>query len=113
MRKQMIQNAAYEVATQVRTVEDTIDAALSEIAELQARIMRVNSVAGVGYGVIHPTLNKLANAVSGLVETRGAIVACHEALADAKGKVPGLREVGWGDGQECPEVARTDLRIVA
>ena len=39
MRKQMIQNAAYEVATQVRAVEDTIDSALNEIAELQARIM--------------------------------------------------------------------------
>ena len=36
MRKQMIENAAYEVATQVRAVEDSIDAALGEIAELQA-----------------------------------------------------------------------------
>lgn len=113
MRKQMIENAAYEVATQVRAVEDTIDAALSEIAELQSRIMRVNSVAGVGYGVIHPTLQKVSAAVSGLVETRGAIVACHQELADAKGKVPGLRTVGWGDGDDCPEIAKTDLRIVA
>ena len=40
MRKHQIENAAYEVATQVRTVEETIDLALSEIAELQARVMR-------------------------------------------------------------------------
>lgn len=114
MRKQIIQDAAYEVATQVRAVEDTIDSALNEIAELQARIMHVNSIAGVGYGVIHPTLQQLANAVTGLVETRGAIVACHEALADAKGKVPGLRTVSWGDGEDCPpNTARADLRIVA
>lgn len=114
MRKQMIQNAAYEVATQVRAVEETIDSALNEIAELQARIMNVNSLAGVGYGVIHPTLQRLASAVTGLVETRGAIVACHEALADAKGKVPGLRTVCWGDGEDCPpNTARADLRIVA
>ena len=114
MRKQMIQNAAYEVATQVRAVEETIDSALNEIAELQARIMTVNSLAGVGYGVIHPTLQRLASAVTGLVETRGAIVACHEALADAKGKVPGLRTVSWGDGEDCPQsIARADLRIVA
>ena len=114
MRKQIIQDAAYEVATQVRAVEETIDSALNEVAELQARIMHANSVAGVGYGVIHPTLQKLASAVSGLVETRGAIVACHEALADAKGKVPGLRTVSWGDGEECPpNTARADLRIVA
>lgn len=114
MRKQVIQDAAYEVATQVRAVEETIDSALNEIAELQARIMHVNSVAGVGYGVIHPTLQQLATAVTGLVETRGAIVACHEALADAKGKVPGLRTVSWGDGEDCPpNTARADLRIVA
>jgi hypothetical protein len=114
MRKQVIQDAAYEVATQVRAVEETIDSALNEVAELQARIMHVNSIAGVGYGVIHPTLQKLASAVAGLVETRGAIVACHEALADAKGKVPGLRTVSWGDGEECPpNTARADLRIVA
>ena len=115
MRKQMIENAAYEVAAQVRTVEDTIDSALAEVAELQARIMRVNSVAGVGFGTVHPTLQQLAAAVTGLVETRGAIVACHAELADAKGKVPGLRTISWGDGDDCddPKIAFHDLRIVA
>jgi hypothetical protein len=114
MRKQVIQEAAFEVATQVRAVEDTIDSALNEIAELQARIIHVNSVAGVSYGVIHPSLEKLASAVIRLVETRGAIVACHEALAEAQGKVPGLRTVMWGDGEPCPPAsATTDLRIVA
>ena len=117
MRKQMIENAAFEVATQVRAVEDMIDSALTEIAELQARIMRVNSVAAVGFGTIHPSLQQLAAAVTGLVETRGAIVECHAALADAKGKVPGLRTVSWGNGDDCPEnpskIAKTDLRIVA
>jgi len=34
-------------------------------------------------------------------------------LADAKGKVPGLRTVGFGDGEECPKTAVADLRIVA
>jgi hypothetical protein len=115
MRKQMIQNAAFEVATQVRAVEETIDSALAEIAELQARIMRVNAVAGVGFGTIHPSLEKLATAVGGLIDTRGAIIACHEELAAAKTKVPGLREVSWGDGEDCPDrkIARTDLRVVA
>ena len=40
MRKHQIEYAAYEVATQVRAVEDSIEAALAEIAELQARIVR-------------------------------------------------------------------------
>ena len=114
MRKQVIENAAYEVATQVRAVEDAIDSALSEIAELQARMMRVNAVAATGFGTIHPALQQLATAVAGLVETRGAIVGCHAALADAKDKVPGLRTVSWGDGQECPPAAGTaHLKIVA
>lgn len=114
MRKQMIQNAALEVAHQVRAVEDSIDTAFAEVAELQARIMRANSVAGVGFAAVHPTLEQLATAISGLVATRGAIVGCHAALADAKGKVPGLRTVAIGDGDECPPAsARADLRIVA
>ena len=114
MRKQIIENAAYEVATQVRAVEDTIDAALAEIAELQSRMMRVNTVAAANYGTIHPALEQLASAVARLVETRGAIVACHAALADAKTKVPGLRTVAWGDGEECPPPSsQADLRIVA
>jgi hypothetical protein len=114
MRKQIIENAAYEVATQVRAVEESIDSALSEVAELQARMMRATAVAAAGYGTIHPALQQLASAVGRLVETRGAIVACHAALADAKAKVPGLRTVSWGDGQDCPPAAvQADLRIVA
>jgi len=36
------------------------------------------------------------------------------ALAEARGKVPGLRTVMWGDGEPCPPaVATADLRIVA
>ena len=112
MRKQMIENAAFEVATQVRVVEDTIDSALAEIAELQARIMHANSVAGVGFGTAHATLEQLAAALNNLVATRGAIVGCHAALAYAKGKVPGLSTFATGD-TECPKTARADLRVVA
>ena len=114
MRKQILEDAAIDVATQVRVVEDTIDAALGEIAELQSRIMRANSVARVGYGAAHPTLQQLANAMTNLVATRGAIVECHSELAAAKTKVPGLRTALIGDGDECPPAfAATDLRIVA
>ena len=114
MRKQMIQNAAYEVATQVRNVEESIDSALGEIAELQARILRANSVAGVGFATVHPTLEKLSAAVGNLVESRGAIVGCHAALAEAKRQVPGLRTTSWGD-TECPDekTGFADLRVVA
>lgn len=113
MRKQMIENAAFEVATQIRAVEDGIDTLIAEAAELQARIMRANSIARAGVGAVNPPLEQLAAAISGLVQTRAAIVGCHAALVDAKGKVPGLRVTSWGDCDDCPEFAKVDLRIVA
>ena len=113
MRKQMIENAAFEVATQIRAVEDGIDSLITEAAELQARIMRANSIAHAGVGAANPPLEQLAAALSGLVQTRGAIVACHLALVEAKGKVPGLRVTSWGDGDDCPDVNTAELRIVA
>lgn len=115
MRKQQIQDAAFEVATQVRAVEDSIDAALTQIAELQARILRANSVAQVGYGTVHPALQEIAAAVAGMVAARGSVVGCHVALAEAKGQVPGLRTVSFGEGNPCPEekTAFTNLRVVA
>ncbi|HXH52496.1 MAG TPA: hypothetical protein VNH53_03580 [Sphingomicrobium sp.] len=119
MRKQMIENAAFEVATQVNAVEESIDAALAEIAELQARMIRARSVARVGVNTGHEALAQLADAVQALVGARGAMAACHTALIDAKGQVPGLRTLVWasdnefGDGDECPKYARADLRVVA
>jgi hypothetical protein len=114
MRKQQIENAAYEVATQIRTVEESIDSALAEIAELQTKMVHARSVTGVGYVTSHAPFEQLAAAINGLVQARGGIAGCHAALADTKKKVPGLRTVAIGD-HECPEepMARADLRIVA
>lgn len=113
MRKQMIENAAYEVATQVRAVEDSMDTTLTEIAELQARMMHANSVARVGPAPIHAALAEVSEALASLIAARGSIVSCHGELVAAKGKVPGLRTVAFGD-EECPPAhGRTDLRIVA
>jgi hypothetical protein len=114
MRKQLIENAAYEVATQVRAVEDSIDATLTEIAELQARMMHVSSVARVGPAPIHAALTEVSTALASLVSARGSIVSCHGELALAKDKVPGLRTVAFGDGDSCPpQEGHADLRIVA
>jgi hypothetical protein len=116
MRKQMIENAAYEVATQVRAVEDTIDSALAEMAELQGRLMRARSVAGVGVQTGHEALERLAGALQGLVSARGSMAGCHAALLQAKDKVPGLRTTMFGDGEECPKQPEgivAPLRVVA
>jgi hypothetical protein len=110
----MLETAAFEVATQVRTVEDSIDSALAEIAELQARMMRINSVAHVGPAPIHAALQELSAALGSLVAARGSVVGCHQQLASAKTKVPGLRTVGFGDADDCPPASGfADLRIVA
>ena len=115
MRKQLIENAAFEVATQVREVEHCIDAALTEIAELQARIMRCNAVAKTGVTTAHGAIEQLVSATQGLVTARGSIAGCHSALVEARQFVPGLRTVAWGDGDDCPPAQATgvpDLRIV-
>jgi replicative DNA helicase len=113
MRKQMVENAAYGVATQVRAVEDSIEAALAEIAELQSRIVHARPVTRVPFTALDRVFEELTNATRGLVSARAGIGSCHVALADAKQRIPGLREVGWGDGEDCPKTAQADLRIVA
>ena len=114
MRKHVIESAAHEVATQVRTVEDVIESALEEIAELQGRMIRARATAGVATSTGHDALRHLAAALQGLVAARGGMADCHVALVDAKQFVPGLRAVSFGEGHECPpKTATADLRIVA
>ena len=114
MRKQLIEKSALEVATQVRAVEDTIEAALMEIAELQGRMIRARAAAGVGISTGHQALEHLSGALQGLVTARGGIAGCHAALREAQAFVPGLRTVSFGDGSECPEETKktAQLRVV-
>jgi hypothetical protein len=114
MRKQMIENAALEVATQIRTVEDVIDNAIAEIAELQSRMIRIRTTAGIGVATGHDAFEHLAAAITGLVTARGGMANCHGALVEAKAFVPGLRSVSFGEGHECPPAeGAKHLRIVA
>lgn len=114
MRKQMIESAAFEVATQVRAVEDAIESALAEIAELQGRMIRARATMGVATATGHEAFEQLAAATLSLVQARGGMVNCHMSLKETTKFVPGLRTVGFGDMQECPPAqARADLRVVA
>jgi hypothetical protein len=113
MRKQMIENAVYEVATQVRAVEDSIEAALGELAELQARMVRARGVTRAGIVASHAAFEQLAATTTSLIAARGGIANCHAALAETKETIPGARTVMIGDGDECPKTAHADLRIVA
>ena len=114
MRKQMIESAAFDVANQVRAVEDAIESALAEIADLQGRMIRARATMGVATATGHEAFEQLAIAVQSLVKARGGMAQCHVTLKETTQLVPGLRTVGFGDMQECPpQAAKADLRIVA
>lgn len=114
MRKQMIEDAAYEVATQVRAVEDSIEAALVEIAELQSRMVKARGVTRAGMMTSHGAFEQLAATTSSLVAARGGIANCHVALAEARKTIPGLRTVSFGDADDCPPSSGFgNLRAVA
>ena len=114
MRKHQIENAAIEVATQVRTVEDSIEAALAEIAELQARMVHARGVTRAGMVSSHRAFEQLGATTNALIMARGSIGNCHVALVDAQTTIPGLRTVAIGDEGDCPpSTAAAGLRIVA
>lgn len=113
MRKQMIESAAFDVATQVRTVEESIEAALAELAELQSRMVSARGVTNANFVTSHAAFEQLAATTTGLVAARGGIAHCHQALVEARQSIPGLRTTGYGDEGDCPKVAHVDLRVVA
>lgn len=114
MRRQQIENAAFEVATQVRAVEDSIDGVLADMAELQSKMIRARSVTGIGVSTSQQAFEQLAGAMHALVGARGSVAGCHAALAVARQSIPGLRTVAWGDGEECPpQEGALGLRVVA
>jgi hypothetical protein len=112
MRKQMFENAAYEVASQVRAVEESIEAALAEVAELQSKMIQARGLTGVAFTTSHAAFEQVAATTSGLVSARGAAGNCHAALVETRRSIPGLRTVSFGEGEECPKKP-TGLRIVA
>ena len=113
MRKQLIENAALEVVTQVRAVEDSIEAALAELAELQARMVAARSITGAGFLHSHAPFEQLAAATTGIVAARGSIAHCHAALVETRKTIPGLRTLAIGDNDCPPAQGTANLRIVA
>jgi len=113
MRKQMLESAALEVATQVRAVEDSIEIALAELAELQSRMVQARGVTNASFVTSHAAFEQLAATTTGLVAARGGIAHCHQALVETRRSIPGLRTTGYGDSGDCPKVAHVDLRVVA
>lgn len=115
MRKQMMENAAHEVAAQVRVVEESIETALIELAELQTKMIHARTTTNAGFVNSHGAFEQLGATTSGLIAARGGIANCHAALVETRKTIPGLRTVGYGD-EECPPpkgLITPDLRIVS
>lgn len=111
MRKQMIENAAYELAAQVRAAEESIEAAISQLAEVQVRMVHARGVTGAAFVASHAPFEHIATATAGLVAARGGIANCHASLAETRKTIPGLRAVAIGD-EDCPP-QQAALRVVA
>lgn len=116
MRKQMIQQAAYDVGTQVRLVEEKIEDALAELAELQARMIRARATAKVATATGHQALEQVAQSLNGMVAARGNVAMAHAILKETAQEVPGLRgTVMFGDEVDTPTptTGHANLRAVA
>lgn len=115
MRKQMMENAAHEVAIQVIAVENCIETTLTELAELQMRMVRARGLTKAGFATSHAAFEQLAAATSNLVAARGGIANCHTALKATSKSIPGLRATAEtvGFGPEKCQFAKADLRVVA
>jgi len=113
MRKEAIWNAVHEVGIRTRAVEDLIESTLSELTELQSKLIQVSNVAGVSYSTLQESFEGVAATINDLVRLRGTMAQCHETFVETKEKIPGVRTTtSWGDPCNC-KTARTDLRIVA
>ena len=116
MRKQMIESAAFEVATQVRAVEDAIETALAEIADLQGRMIRARATMGVATATGHEAFEQLVDATCRAWSTaRGGMAHCH---IDAEGNdAVRARAFAPSASATCRNARRSrpraDLRIVA
>jgi hypothetical protein len=114
MRKQMIWNAVHEVGIKTRAVEELIESALAELAELQSRLIQVSNVAGVSYSTLQESFEGVAGTINDLVRVRGSMAQCHKTFVETKEMIPGVRTTSWGDGDPCNcKIAQTDLRVVA
>jgi len=120
MRKEAIWNAVHEVGTHTRAVEDLIESALVELAELQSKLVQVSNVAGVPYATLQESFEGVSSTINELVKVRGTMAQCHEVFVETKEKIPGVRTIpgtrttSWGDPDPCcGKVAQTDLRVVA
>jgi hypothetical protein len=105
--------AAEKVAAHLFAVEEGVDAAISRAAQFTTAMIEARAEAKLSAVVGQAELALASRATALMVEARQLIVDAHKQLAQTRIEV-GLREVSFGDLQECPPVETTGkLRAVA
>jgi hypothetical protein len=108
--------AAEKVATHLFAVEEGVDAAICRAAQFTAAMIEARAEANLSAVVGQAELALAARATALMIEARQLIVDAHKQLAQTRIDV-GLREIGFGDSSECPQMMHADdkagLRIVA
>ena len=112
MRKQLIESTAYEVADQLRAVEEAIEATLAEMAELQGRMVRARTTVNAATSLGHEAFEQLAMATMSMVQARGGIMNCHTVLKETAQYIPGLRTLSFKEGHNCLSDKQPTLHIV-
>ena len=115
MRKSKIIEMGKMVATDLVEAERDLDTAMLSTVRLMNTMLEARRATGVPLATGHGAIKRVADAVSQLVEVRGALVDGHGELAEVKSTMPFIREMGMGDESPCPNEHASDagLRIVA
>ena len=113
MRKQILESAALEVATQVRAVEDVIESALEEMAWLQMRMIRARAAAGVSTGTGHDALEHLAGALRAWFRRAAGLPNATPRWSTCSSSSPACAPSASATRPNArPKPARADLRVV-
>ena len=109
--------AAERLAAKLFAAEKALDLAMAEIAELGGQIPRARLDANLSIGIGQAAVEHLAQAVSGMAQVRGAIIAAHAALDQARCQIGlGRLQMTGGTDKEWTGgggIQTADLREVA
>ena len=101
--------AARQLRDEIRSQEDTIDAALAGQARLVSALLEARRAANVSARTGENALERAFEAIEHGRELRKSVLAMHKELAQLN-----VRELAVGDVFECPPAgALPELRVVA
>ncbi|MDB5430761.1 MAG: hypothetical protein JWP35_1877 [Caulobacter sp.] len=101
-----------KVATKLFATERSVDAAMSDAAELMAMLMQARQDVRASAVVGDQAAVKLAEAIAAISAARSAVVACHNELADVKLRLGVRTKMAGTDPKFIEQIGQADLREV-